>query len=66
MEGAVGALLVLAHDPDRLEAHLLVGADRALVGERGVDAQPVVATVLEEVARDGAQRVAAQALAPRR
>ena len=62
MEGAVGALLVGAHDPDRLEAHLLVGADGALVGERRVDAQPVVAAVLEEVTRDGTQHVGAQAL----
>ena len=37
---------VLAHDPDPLEADLLVAADRALVVGGGVDREPVVAAVV--------------------
>jgi methylmalonyl-CoA/ethylmalonyl-CoA epimerase len=48
VEGAVGAALVLAHDPDGAEAHLGVAADGRLVGGRRVDRDPVVAALLEQ------------------
>jgi hypothetical protein len=43
---AVGAALVLAHDPDPAKAHLLVSADRGSVIGRRIYREAVVAMVL--------------------
>src|SRR5829696_8225657 len=62
VEGPVGTALVQAHDPDRLETHGLVGPNRAGVRRGRVDHEPVVATLLEEMACEESQGLAAQAL----
>src|SRR5207247_2264551 len=61
VEAAVPAALVLPHDADGPEADLLVAADRARVVRGGVDDQPVVAAVLEEVAREQPDRLRSEA-----
>jgi hypothetical protein len=55
----VGAALVLAHDPDPAEAHLLVGADRRRVVGRRIDREPMVAALLKEVAGEDPDRLRA-------
>ena len=49
VELAVGAALVLAHDPDRPEAHLGIAADGPFVVGRRVSRAPVVAAFGEQV-----------------
>jgi hypothetical protein len=49
VEFAVGAALVLAHDPDRPEAHLGIAADGPFVMGRRVNRDPVVAAFREQV-----------------
>src|ERR687890_1858828 len=61
--GSVGAALVVAHDPDPAEAHLLVSADRSRVVGRRIDRETMVATLLEEVAGEQTDRFGAQPLA---
>jgi hypothetical protein len=56
VEFAVGAALVLAHDPDRPEAHLGIAADGPFVMGRRINRDPVVAAFREQVPgqqRDG-------------
>src|SRR4029079_7909829 len=60
MELAGDAAFVAAHNPDRPEADLLVGPDRAGVGGRGIDRQAVVTTLLEQPARDGPNGIGAR------
>ena len=55
--GQGGRPLVLAHDADAPEAHLLVGADRASVGGVGVDDDPVVPAIVEQVPGEDADRL---------
>jgi hypothetical protein len=45
MEAAIAAALVLAHHAGRPEAHLGVAADCLAVGRRGVNGDPVMATL---------------------
>ena len=47
---AVGIALGLAHHADRLEADVLVGADRSDVRERGVDRDPMVPALVDQLA----------------
>src|SRR5215210_2010428 len=61
--GSVGAALVVAHDPDPAEAHLLVSTDRSRVVGRRIDREAMVATLLEEVAGEQPDRFGAQPLA---
>lgn len=49
MELAAGAALVLAHDPDRPEAHLGIAADGPFVMGRRINRDPVVAAFEEQV-----------------
>src|SRR5918998_735574 len=57
---AVRVALVIAHDPDPAEAHLLVGADSGRVVDRRVDGEAVMAVLLEEVAGEQADRFGSQ------
>jgi hypothetical protein len=63
MEGAIRAELVASHHTDRPEADLLVRADGRDVVGSGVDYEPVVAQIIDEVAGQRTDRVAAQTLA---
>jgi hypothetical protein len=63
--GSVRSPLVEAHDADRLEADLLVGADRVLVVDCRVDRDPVVAALVEEVACDEPDHLWAEAVSLR-
>jgi hypothetical protein len=69
VEAAIAAPLVLAHHADRPEAHAGVAADRPAVGRRGVNGEPVMAALPEQVPgqqRDGlAARAPALETAPR-
>jgi hypothetical protein len=49
VELAIAVALVLAHHADGLQASLLVAADRAPVGGRRVDSDPVMTAVLEQI-----------------
>src|ERR687898_1614189 len=60
---AVGAALVVAHDPDPAKAHLLVSTDRRRVVGRRIDREAMVATLPEEVAGEQPDRFGAQPLA---
>ena len=60
---AVSPAFVVTHQADRPEAHPGIGADGVLVGRRGIDGQAVVAADLDEVAGEGPESVAAEALA---
>ena len=53
---------VAPHDPDPAEADPLVAADRALVRRGGVDRQAVVAALVDQVTRQRAHGVRAEAL----
>ena len=57
---AVGIAPVSAEDPDPLESDRLVGANRGLVCQRGVDRQPVVTALADQPARERAHGVAAE------
>ena len=46
---AVGAAFVLPHHTDRLEPDALVAANRPFVSQRGVDRQPMVTALAEQV-----------------
>jgi len=63
VEPAVAAARVLAHHADGLEASLLVAADRALVGCRWIDGDPVMTAVLEQVPGKQTDRLDPSALA---
>ena len=63
MELAIAAALVLAHHADGLEASLRVAADRALVGCRWIDGDPVMTAVLEQVPGKQTDRLDPSALA---
>ena len=58
---AVGGSLVLPHDADAHEPDRLVAADRPLVGGRRVDRQAMVAAVLDQMAHEHADGLAAEA-----
>jgi 23S rRNA (cytidine1920-2'-O)/16S rRNA (cytidine1409-2'-O)-methyltransferase len=60
---ALGVAPVTAHDTHLLEPDRLVGADRRLVREGGVDRQPVVVPLVDQPARERAHGVAAEPLA---
>src|SRR6266513_1749599 len=57
---ADGIAPVSAEDPDPLESDRLVGANRRLVCQRGVDRQPVVTALADQPARERAHSVAAE------
>src|SRR5436305_6620430 len=57
---AVGIAPVSAEDPDPLESDRLVGANRGLVCQRGVDRQPMVTALADQPARERAHGVAAE------
>src|SRR5919112_5449148 len=61
--GTVGAALVVAHNPDPAEVHLLVSTDRSRVVGRRIDRETMVATLLEEVAGEQPDRFGTQPLA---
>src|ERR1700690_2045406 len=63
MPGAIPTALVPPHDPNRAEPDPAVGADGALVRRCRVDREAMVPADLEEVARQRADGVAAEALA---
>jgi hypothetical protein len=46
---AVGAALVVSHDPDPSEAHPFVSANCGYVVCRRIDRETMVATLLEEI-----------------
>jgi hypothetical protein len=60
---AIGAVLVLAHDPDSAEAHPFVSADCNRVVGRRIDREAMMAALLEEVLGENPNRFCAQALA---
>jgi hypothetical protein len=59
---ALGASFVLAHSADRLEADLGVAADGCGVVGSGVDANPMVIALIEQVGSEGADGVRPDAL----
>ena len=61
MPCAVAAALVIAQDPDRLEADLLVGRDRTGVGRGRVDREAVVAALGDEPVDRRPERLGAEA-----
>jgi hypothetical protein len=63
MESAIGASLVLAQHAYCLETNLVIAADRLLVGGRRVDADPVMAALVEQPPGEQADRLHASALA---
>jgi hypothetical protein len=54
----VRGALVGAHDPDRAEADALVGPDGAFVRRGGIDGQPVVAAIVDEMPPSEASQAA--------
>ncbi len=63
MPGAVKAELVAPHDADRTETDLRVGANRRRVVGGGVDHEPVVAVVNDQVPSQRTDSIGAQAAA---
>ena len=58
---SVRVALVAAHDADRAESDLLVGADGRDVIGGGIDRDAVMAAVVDEVSHDPADRLGAEA-----
>src|SRR6186997_3581018 len=62
MEGAIGATLVAAHDADGPKADAGISADGVVVRGRRIDGQAMVATDVDEVARQRPKGVDTDAL----
>src|SRR6202035_3740014 len=56
---AADGALVAAHHADRLEARFFVGADRGCIFRSGVDCDPVMPSIVDQVAYEASHRLGA-------